>query len=120
MLATDADMCALGRLRVTKSYQLEVTRVVKEVDLLQSETDAQVIEINAEAARERAIIEGRANAHALQHEQGARSTMYKRLRDHLGWSAEHFLQYIKMKALNAQPNNNVVVGVNALGSVASA
>merc|ERR1719198_2506554 len=79
------------QLRVTKSYQLEVTRVVKEVDLMQSETDARVVEINAEAARERAVIEGAANAHALQREQAARSTMYKRLRQHLGWTAEQFL-----------------------------
>jgi len=107
------------QLRVTKSYQLEVTKVVKQVDLMQSETDAGVTEINAEAARERAVIEGEANAQALQLEQNARSTMYKRLRDHLGWSADNFLQYVKMKALNAQPDNNVVVGVNPLGGVAS-
>merc|ERR1719231_2128255 len=98
------------QLRVTKSYQLEVTRVVKEVDLLQSETDATVLEINASAAREAAIIEGEANAQALQVEQRARATMYAKLRAHLGWTAEHFLQYIKMKALNAQPQSNVVAG----------
>ena len=105
------------QLRVTKSYQLDVTVVVKQVDLLQSETDANVVEINAEAARERAVIEGQASARALQIEQQARATMYARLRSHLGWSAEQFLQYIKMKALNAQPQSNVVVGVNPLGSV---
>jgi len=108
------------QLRVTKSYQLEVTRVVKEVDLMQSETDAKVVEVNAEAARERAVIEGEANAKALQREQSARATMYARLRSHLGWSAAEFLQYIKMKALNSQPQSNVVVGVNPLGSVVAA
>merc|ERR1719231_439391 len=106
------DIQLQDQLRVTKSYQLEVTRVVKEVDLLQSETDATVLEINASAAREAAVIEGEANAQALQVEQHARATMYAKLRAHLGWTAEHFLQYIKMKALNAQPQSNVVVGVN--------
>merc|ERR1712159_471891 len=37
------------QLKVTKSYQLEVTRVLKQVDLLQSTTDATVRVINAEA-----------------------------------------------------------------------
>jgi len=107
------------QLRVTKSYQLDVTRVEKMVDLLQSEADATVLEINAEAARERAVIEGEANAAALQREQSARATMYARLREHLGWSAESFLQYMKMKALNMQSSQgNVVVGVNGVGSVA--
>lgn len=106
------------QLRVTKSYQLEVTRVVKEVDLMQSETDATVVEIRAEAAREKKVIEGQASANALQRETEARSTMYAQLRAHLGWSAEHFLQYMKMKALNAQPQSNVVVGVNTVGAVA--
>jgi len=107
------------QLRVTKSYQLEVTRVVKEVDLMQSETDASVTEINAEAARDKAVIEGQANANALRRETQARSNMYARLRAHLSWSTTDFLQYIKMKALNAQPNNNVVVGVDPLGSLSS-
>jgi len=114
---TITDIQLQEQLRVTKSYQLEVTRVVKEVDLLQSETDASVLEINASAAREKAVIEGEAFAQALQIEQAARATMYAKLRAHLGWSAEHFLQYIKMKALNAQPQSNVVVGVNTVGSV---
>jgi len=105
------------QLKVTKSYQLEVTRVQKEVDLLQSETDAAVLEINAEAQRERAVIEGEARAAALEREQRARATMYAKLREHLGWGAEHFLQYMRMKALNAQPQSNVVVGVDPIGGM---
>merc|ERR1711918_190224 len=46
------------QLRVTKSYQLEVTRVV----------------------------EGQANANALEREQNSRASMYAKLRAHLGWS----------------------------------
>jgi len=116
---TITDIQLQEQLRVTKSYQLEVTRVTKQVDVQQSETDAAVLEINAEAARERAVIEGEANAAALEIEQNARATMYARLREHLGWSADHFLQYMKMKALNAQPQRNVVVGVNPVGTVAA-
>jgi len=114
---TITDIQLQEQLRVTKSYQLEVTRVVKEVDLLQSEADATVRYINASAAREAAVIEGEANANALQREQLARAAMYRKLREHLGWSSTEFLQYIKMKALNAQPQSNVVVGVDAVGDV---
>ena len=147
------------QLKVTKSYQLEVTRVEKEVDLIQSETDALVVEIDADAARGRAVIEGEANAKALQREQETKAFMYQQLREHLGWTSQQFLQYIKvgyrleptfgkgplhdssllstrlasltsprltsppspglaqMKSLNSQNPSNVVVGVNAIGSV---
>lgn len=108
------------QLKVTKTYQLDVTKVLKEVDLLQSTTDAKVRVINAEADREKRIIEGRANADALQREQSAKAEMYKKMSDHLGWSSNNFLQYIKMKAINDQQASNVVVGVNALGAVPSA
>jgi len=105
------------QLKVTKSYQLDVTRVEKEVDLLQSETDATVVEINAEAARAKAVIEGEANANALQREQQTKADMYQKLREHLNWDSTQFLQYIKMKSLNSQDGRNVVVGVNAVGTV---
>lgn len=105
------------QLRVTKEYQLEVTRVEKEVDLLQSETTAQVIEMQADAARQKAIIEGEAEAAALIREQQSKTTMYQQLKDHLGWTTTHLLQYVKMKSLNKQTGSNVVVGVNALGAV---
>ena len=79
---------------------------------------SEIVGINADATRQRDIIIGQANANALEREQSTRATMYKRMRDHLGWSGKDFLSYIKMKALNAQPSSNVVVGVNAVGSVA--
>ena len=43
--------------------------------------------------------------------------MYAKIRNHLSWDSEHFLQYIKMKSLNTQSPSNVVVGVNAIGTV---
>jgi len=107
-----------NQLIVTKSYQYDVTEVMKEVDLLQSQTDAEIVEINADAARQRDVIVGRANADALLREQSVKATMYRQLRDHLGWSGTQFLQYVKMRALNRQNSGRVTVGVNALGSVA--
>ena len=86
---------------------------------MQSETDAEVLMINADASRQEAIIVGEAEAYALQTEQATKATMFRRLRDHLGWSTGEFLEYVKMRALNGQPQQNVVVGVNAIGSVAS-
>jgi regulator of protease activity HflC (stomatin/prohibitin superfamily) len=114
---TITDIQLQEQLRVTKSYQQEVTRVLTDIDILQSETEAQVVEINADAARQRDVIIGQANAEALKREQGVKSTMYKRIRDHLGWTAPQFLQYVKMKALNTQPQSKVIVGVNGVGNV---
>ena len=73
-----------------------MTRVEKEVDLIQSETDALVVEIDADAARGRAVIEGEANAKALQREQETKAYMYQQLKEHLGWTSQQFLQYIKV------------------------
>ena len=98
---------------------MEVTRVNKQVDLMQSETDAEVLMINADATKQEAILVGEAEAYALQTEQATKATMYARLREHLGWSSSEFLEYVKMRALNGQPQQNVVVGVNAVGSVAA-
>merc|ERR1711988_1673966 len=98
------------QLRVTKLYQQEVTRVDKQVDLMQSETWATVTRINAEAERASSIITNQAEA-----EQAIKGQMYAQLVSHLGWSPVQFLQYVKMKALNAQPGNKVTVGVSPLG-----
>lgn len=114
---TIIDIQVQKQLEQTKRYQLLVTEVEKEIDVLQAETDATITEINADATRQRDIIVGQANADALEREQSTRATMYRRMRDHLGWEGRDFLAYAKMKALNAQPQGNVVVGVNAVGSV---
>jgi predicted transcriptional regulator len=57
------------QLKVTKNYALEVTRVLKEVDILQSQTLAEIAMISASAEREANIITNKASADALQLEQ---------------------------------------------------
>jgi len=100
------------QLKVTKTYQLEVTRVLKEVDILHSQTEAGIALIRAEAARESAVIISQANARALQLEQATKAYWYAKLKEHMGWNNSHVLQYVKMKALNAQPADSMVVGVS--------
>ena len=74
--------------------------------------------INAEADRSKRVIEGAANADALQREQHAKAEMYRRLTEHMSWGSNDFLKYIKMKALNGQAaQNNVVVGVSPMGTI---
>jgi len=41
---------------------------------------------------------------------------YSRLKEHMGWDNANLLQYVKMKSLNAQPANTMVVGVSPVGS----
>ena len=43
------------RSQVTKTYQLEVTRVSKEVDILSAEAEAAIARINAQAQREASV-----------------------------------------------------------------
>ena len=40
---------------MTKTYQLEVTRVSKEVDILSAEAEAAIARINAQAQREASV-----------------------------------------------------------------
>ena len=56
------------------------------------------------------------NAAALQYEQATKAMWYSRLKEHMGWDNANLLQYVKMKSLNAQPANTMVVGVSPVGS----
>jgi len=105
------------QLKVTKQYQLEATRVEKEVDILRAETTASVTRINAEGARASNVITNEAKADSLQREQKVSGDMYAMLRAHMNWTSTQFLQYVKMKALNAQPTSKVLVGVDSFKSV---
>ena len=102
--------------QVTKTYQLEVARVLKQTDILESETAATIMRIDAEAAKEATVIRATANAAALQYEQATKAMWYSRLKGHMGWNNSHLLQYVKMKSLNAQPASSMVVGVSPVGS----
>jgi len=113
--ATITNIQMQSQLRVTKEYQQEVTRVEKQVDLMASETQATVTRIGAEAQRESSIIINQANANALEAEQAIKGEMYAQLISHLGLDQSQFLRYVKMKALNAQPSDKVMVGVSPLG-----
>jgi len=104
------------QLKVTKGYQLEVTRVLKQTDILESETTATIMRIDAEAAKEATVIKATANAAALQYEQATKAMWYARLKAHMGWDNANLLQYVKMKSLNAQPASTMVVGVSPVGS----
>jgi len=104
------------QLKVTKNYALDVTRVLKEVDILQSQTEAEIALISASAEREASVLVNQAKADALQLEQGTKAFWYKKLKEKLGWSNSQFLQYVKIKSLSAQPSDSMVVGVSAMGS----
>lgn len=102
------------QLKVTKNYQLEVTRVMKEVDILESETKAQIAKINAEAQRQANVVINEANTNALKLEQAAKATWYSQLKRKMGWSNDDFIKYVKIKSLNKQQAEHMVVGVNGL------
>jgi len=103
------------QLVVTKTYQYEVARVAKEVDVLRAETDASINKINAEAERAAAVAINQAEADALRLEQNTKASYFAQLKKGLGWSAEDFLKYMKIKSLAAQPSDSMVVGVSAMG-----
>ena len=107
------------QLKVTKTYALDVTRVLKEVDILQSQTAADVTVIAASAKREASILVNQAEAEALQLEQSTKAQWYAALKERLGWSNAEFLQYVKIKSLSSQPSDSMVVGVGAMGEASA-
>lgn len=107
------------QLKVTKNYALDVTRVLKEVDILQSETEAQIALISSTAKREASVIINQAEADALRLEQGTKATWYSKLKQQLRWSNADFLQYVKIKSLSSQPGDSMVVGVSAMGEASA-
>jgi hypothetical protein len=107
------------QLKVTKSYALDVTRVLKEVDIMQSQTAADVAVIAASAKREASIAINQAEAEALQLEQSTKAQWYSALKVALGWSNAEFLQYVKIKSLASQPSDSMVVGVSAMGDASA-
>jgi len=104
------------QLRVTKNYQLNVTRVQKEVDILQSETAATIARINAQASREASVMVNMANTEALRLEQGAKAHWYSQLKNRLSWTNADFLKYVKIKSLDKQAGDKMVVGVEGIGA----
>jgi len=107
------------QLKVTKNFALDVTRVLKEVDILQSQTEADIALISATAQRDASIIVNQAEADALRLEQTTKADWYARLKAHLKWSNAEFLQYVKIKSLSSQPADSMTVGVSAMGEAAA-
>lgn len=106
------------QLKTTKRYNMTVTEVLKSVDIKQSETQATIMRINAEAAAESRVVVNRAQMDALILEQTTKAIAYRRLKEHLGWSTSQFLEYVKLRSLNAQPSENIIVGTSPLGGAA--
>lgn len=80
------------QLVVTKTYQYEVARVAKEVDVLRAETDASIAAINAKADRAAAVIINQAEADTLRLEQSTKASYFAQLKRALGWSAAEFIK----------------------------
>jgi len=106
------------QLKTTKRYNMTVTRLLKEVDIRAAETEATIMRVNAEAAAESSVIQNVARMKALEFEQETKAHAYRRLADGLGWSADQFISYLRIKALSAQPRENMVVKVDPLGNPA--
>ena len=108
------------QLGVTRRFQLGATAVEQEIAVLQSVTDAQVATIAAEGARASSVILNVANNDALEREQSAKAEMYAMIRQNLNWTQPQFLEYIRLKALNSQPDQtHVKVAMQPVGSVPS-
>ena len=86
-----------------------------QVDILQSETQAEIARINAEANRMANVLINEAEASAIRLEQTTKASWYAKLKDTLGWTNTDFLKYIKIKSLDKQQSDTMVVGVEALG-----
>ena len=54
--------------------------------------------------------------HRTYSRSSSPSLRYAKMRAHLNWTQPQFLEYIKLKALDSQPDANVVVGLPAFTS----
>lgn len=99
--------------KTTTEYQKQVVKVLKEIDILESQTNATIVEINAKAAAEAKIIINNATATGFHLTQDAKTSSYKSLRDKLGFSTAELVDYVRIKSVRTHNSDSLVLGMEA-------
>jgi len=88
--------------KLTSEYQQDVTRVIKDIDVLTSETQAQITSINANAAAQGALLVNEAKTSGFKRQQAAKAEAYKTLGSSLSLNTDEVLEYVKIRSLLAK------------------
>eukprot|EP00622_Pseudochattonella_farcimen_P003479 FR738667.1.p1 GENE.FR738667.1~~FR738667.1.p1 ORF type:complete len:279 (-),score=38.60 FR738667.1:66-902(-) len=109
------DMITLIQLQVqtkaTKEYEQQVTSVLKNLDVMQAQVQAQIGIINADAQRSVATIQNEASATGYILQQAAKANATRHVATTLGFDSSEVVQYLKLKAIKNHPSAKTVVGI---------
>mmetsp|Transcript_97135 Transcript_97135/g.277984 ORF Transcript_97135/g.277984 Transcript_97135/m.277984 type:complete len:247 (+) Transcript_97135:520-1260(+) len=98
--------------KVTKEYQQRVTAILKNLEVMQAEVNAQVSVIEAEADRTSLQITNAAVAEGYMLQQAAKTNATALVAKTLGLDGPEVVQYLKLKAMKSHPSARTVIGLH--------
>ncbi len=87
--------------RTTSEYAQKVVKVLKDVDIQRSATDAQCAVIDSEAQAKASVLLSRANAEGFSLLQKTKAESYDALGDALGFNSSEIVQYFRLKSIQS-------------------
>jgi hypothetical protein len=107
--------------KLTSEYQQQVTNVLKDIDVLTAETNAEIATINAGAAASSSLLVNEARTTGFYAQQSAKAASYAELQKTLGLSNQEVLEYVKIRSLvgDGRAKASTVVGSSAPSMVYS-
>lgn len=97
--------------RTTSEYRQRVVSVVKAIDIIESQTAAQITAINAHAAARARLVVNDAAAHGFNMTQSAKADGYAALQHALGLDRAQLLEYLRIKSLLSHTPDKLVVAL---------
>jgi len=85
--------------KLTSEYQQKVTDVIKDIDVLTAQTQAQITEINAGALATSSLLINEATTNGFFAQQNAKAESYADMVKTLGLNNQEVLEYVKIRAL---------------------
>lgn len=110
---TIVDIQLAVQMRTTKEYYYSVMQMVKEIDILGSQTNSSITQINANATAAAIGIVNNATCLGFNTTQSAKSVMYSGLTKALEFDNSAFLQYVKIKSIKDHQSSNLTLGLQS-------
>jgi hypothetical protein len=98
--------------KTTNEYQMKVIQVYKNIDILQSETEATITAITANAAAVAKLIVNNASAFVFNITQATKSRSYANLQQGLSFTHDEIIRYVKTKAIRQHTSAHLTVGLS--------
>lgn len=104
------------QMRTTSEYNQQVTKVLKDIDILEAQTQAKIMEVQAQADAIAAVTINQAQAHGFNVTQNVKAEMYPKFAEALGIgseSADLMLKYIRVRNIRQHQNDHLTVGMRS-------